>query len=48
MKLYLDTCCYNRPFDDQAQERIHIESEAVLIIIERVRQKVDTIIGSDV
>ena len=48
MKLYLDTCCYSRPFDDQSQERIHIESEAVLIIIERTRQKVDAIVGSDV
>jgi hypothetical protein len=23
MKLYLDNCCYNRPYDDQTQERIH-------------------------
>lgn len=22
-------CCYNRPFDDQTQERIHLESEAI-------------------
>jgi predicted nucleic acid-binding protein len=48
MKLYLDNCCYNRPFDDQSQERIYIESEAVLIIIERARQKVESIVGSDV
>jgi len=48
MYIYLDTCCYSRPFDDQSQERIHIESEAVLIIIERARQKADSIIGSDV
>ena len=33
MKLYLDNCCYNRPFDDQTQDRIHIESEAVLAIL---------------
>ena len=33
MKLYLDTCCYNRPFDDQTQERIHLESEAILTIL---------------
>ena len=30
MTLYLDNCCYNRPFDDQTHDRIHIESEAVL------------------
>jgi hypothetical protein len=33
MKLYLDNCCYNRPYDDQTQERIHLEGEAVLAII---------------
>lgn len=27
MIIYLDNCCYNRPFDDQTQERIHLESE---------------------
>lgn len=33
MKVYLDNCCYNRPFDDQTQDRIHLESEAVLAIL---------------
>lgn len=33
MKLYLVNCCYNRPFDDQTQDRIHLESEAVLAIL---------------
>ena len=33
MRIYLDNCCYNRPFDDQTQDRIHIESEAVLAIL---------------
>jgi hypothetical protein len=28
--LYLDICCLKRPFDDQAQPRIRLESEAVL------------------
>ena len=32
MKIYLDNCCFNRPFDDQTQERIHLESEAILMI----------------
>ena len=30
MRLYLDICCLKRPFDDQAQPRIRIETEAVL------------------
>ena len=32
-KIYLDVCCLNRPFDDQTQPRIRLESEAILEII---------------
>ena len=28
MRVYLDNCCYNRPFDDQNQLKIAIESAA--------------------
>lgn len=35
MKIYLDVCCINRPFDDQNQDRIRMESEAVLAILKR-------------
>jgi len=31
--IYLDVCCFNRPFDDQTQERVRLESEAVLLIL---------------
>ena len=31
--VYLDVCCLNRPFDDQTQDRIRLESEAVLLIL---------------
>lgn len=31
----MDVCCLNRPFDDQTQERIRIESEAILTILNR-------------
>ena len=37
MKIYLDNCCFNRPYDDQSQAKIHIESQAKLCIQERVR-----------
>src|SRR5438128_680599 len=30
MLIYLDMCCLKRPFDDQSQRRIRLESEAVL------------------
>jgi predicted nucleic acid-binding protein len=34
-KVYLDVCCLNRPFDDQQQDRVHLEAEAVLLILKR-------------
>jgi len=37
MKVYLDNCCFNRPFDDQSQIRIRIEAEAKLEIQEEIR-----------
>jgi len=36
IKLYLDVSCLNRPFDDQHQARIRIESTAVTLIFERM------------
>jgi predicted nucleic acid-binding protein len=33
VRIYLDTCCLNRPFDDQTQPRIHLEAEAVILIL---------------
>ena len=48
MKLYLDNCCYNRPFDDQSQERIYLESEAILSILKRGEQQQFKILGSPI
>ena len=36
MRVYLDNCCFNRPFDSQAQARVRLETEAKLRIQERV------------
>jgi hypothetical protein len=33
MKIYMDVCSLCRPFDDRTQDRIRIESEAVLTIL---------------
>src|SRR5260370_29853593 len=33
MRVYADMCCLKRPFDDQSQPRIHLESEAVLALL---------------
>lgn len=47
MKVYLDACCLNRPFDDQAQARIRLESEATLIILAQCEQGQLEWIGSE-
>jgi predicted nucleic acid-binding protein len=48
MKIYLDNCCYNRPFDDQTQERVHLESEAILTVLQRGQVGMYQIVGSDI
>jgi hypothetical protein len=48
VKIYLDTCCLNRPFDDQSQERVRLESEAVLLILARVQEGTWDWLSSDV
>ena len=35
MRVYMDVCCLNRPFDDLSQDRIYLEAEAILSIIAR-------------
>ena len=34
-RLSLDVCCLHRPFDDQRQDRVRLEAEAVLLILGR-------------
>ena len=38
MRIYLDNCCYNRPYDDQSQMRIHLETQAKLHIQDMIRR----------
>ena len=38
MRIYLDNCCFNRPFDDQRQTRVRLEAEAKLCIQEQIRE----------
>jgi predicted nucleic acid-binding protein len=46
MKIYLDNCCYNRPYDDQTQMRIAIETQAKLYIQRLiVEQKLDLVVS---
>jgi predicted nucleic acid-binding protein len=48
MIIYLDVCCLNRPFDDQSQNRVRLEAEAVLSILEMADARQLEIIGSDI
>lgn len=41
MRVYLDTCCLKRPFDDLTQPRIRLESEAVLTLLAAPQDRVD-------
>jgi hypothetical protein len=36
IKLYLDNCCFNRPFDDQNHYKIYLETEAKLFIQRKI------------
>lgn len=38
VRIYLDNCCYNRPFDDQTQMKIHLEAQAKLHIQAKIRE----------
>jgi hypothetical protein len=44
--IYLDNCCFNRPYDDQNQLRIRIESEAKLRIQELIKTSVIKLVWS--
>ncbi len=46
VKVYLDVCCLCRPFDDQKNPRIHLESEAVKEILTRCTRDW-TLVASD-
>jgi hypothetical protein len=46
MRVYLDMCCLKRPFDDQAQPRIRLESEAVLALLSVPTERVEFLHGA--
>jgi hypothetical protein len=46
MLIYLDMCCFNRPFDDQTQARIRFETEAKLLLQQHVREGGETLVWS--
>jgi hypothetical protein len=48
MKIYLDACCLNRPFDDQRQPRVRLEAEAISLILQKLHQHEWEWVGSEV
>ena len=48
MRVYLDNCTFNRPFDDQRDIIIRIETEAKLVIQQMIKDNKLTLIWSDV
>jgi predicted nucleic acid-binding protein len=47
-RVYLDISAYNRPFDDQTQPKIFLETQAVIIILQMVEAKAVELISSSV
>lgn len=37
MRVYLDNCCFNRPFDDQTPLSIRLETEAKLYVQDQIK-----------
>lgn len=46
MLIYLDANCFNRPFDDQSQDRVCRETQAVLEVLQRVLEGEDDLVWS--
>ncbi len=48
IRVYLDNCVLNRPFDDQTQERVRLETEAIILLMSRLERKEWIWLGSQV
>jgi len=46
MKIYLDLCVYNRPFDDQGQPRVEIETMGFILLVEKAMNQEITVVNS--
>lgn len=47
IRVYLDTSVYNRPFDDQTQKKIALETEAVLLILGMIKNREIELVNSE-
>ncbi|HPT57439.1 MAG TPA: PIN domain protein, partial [Casimicrobium sp.] len=46
MLIYLDLCCFKRPWDDQSASRVRLETEAKLFLQERIRNGLTSLVWS--
>ncbi|MEH1850492.1 MAG: PIN domain-containing protein [Nostoc sp.] len=47
-RVYLDTSIYNRPFDDQTQPKIFLETQAIILILQMVEVRLIELVSSSV
>ncbi|MBI5558668.1 MAG: PIN domain-containing protein [Deltaproteobacteria bacterium] len=47
MRIYLDCCSLQRPFDDKSKPRIAVEAEAVLVVLSLCESEELTLVASD-
>ena len=47
IRIYLDSCCFNRPFDDLSQDKVRFECEAVLAILKNCENGIWDVFSSD-
>lgn len=48
MKLYIDLCVFNRPFDYQGQDRVALETGAFIYLLDQIEKGKHTLVNSDI
>ena len=48
IKIYMDSCCLNRPYDDLSTDMVQMEAEAIILIIDKCESGAWTLYTSDV
>ena len=48
MRIYVDTCVWHRPFDGRGDERVSLEADAMIQLMESVERQESCLISSEV
>ena len=48
LRIYMDACCFNRPMDDQYQDRIRTETDAIRTILQKCKYGSWVLVGSEI